>query len=149
MAPEKWDVILANASLQWINDHRSLFPQIISRLEKDGQLAVQMPSQKENLLNQILFKLVHEPPYYEVLKKKIHHSPVLSLDDYTELFYQHQAKETIVYQKVYPIIAENHEALYQFIAGSALVPYMDILEESLKEKFTTTFKARIADHFST
>lgn len=146
--PEKWDVIVANASLQWVNDHQKLFQKIIAKLENEGQLAIQMPSQKENLLNQILFSLVHEPPYYEVLKDKIHHSPVLSLDEYTQLFYQQQAKETIVYQKVYPIIADTTETLYEFIAGSALVPYMEILEEPLQSAFLNDFKARIADHFT-
>src|ERR1044071_779429 len=60
---DKWDVIIANASLQWVNDHPVLFPRIISKLLPEGQLAVQMPSQKENLLNQLLYELVHESPY--------------------------------------------------------------------------------------
>lgn len=145
--PDKWDVIIANASLQWVNDHLRLFPKIISKLLPGGQLAVQMPSQKENVLNQILLELVQEKPYFEELDGEIRYSPVLSLDAYTQLLYSNGAKETIVYQKVYPIIVQSIETLYDFISGSALVPYMEKLQEPLKAKFTKEFKRRIAEHF--
>lgn len=144
---EKWDLIVANASLQWVNDHPALFPTLISRLLPGGQLAVQMPSQKENLLNQLLYELVHESPYYEVLEDVVRHSPVLSLDDYTQLMFSNSAKEVLVYQKVYPIIAQSVETLYDFISGSALVPYMEKLAEPMKPAFTKIFKERIADRF--
>jgi trans-aconitate 2-methyltransferase len=45
--PSGWlgqvDVILANASFQWIKHHDRLFPRLMSWLRPGGQLAVQMP----------------------------------------------------------------------------------------------------------
>ncbi|QEC43877.1 methyltransferase domain-containing protein [Pseudobacter ginsenosidimutans] len=146
--PEQWDLIHANASLQWVNDHATLFPGLIGKLAPGGQLAVQMPSQKENILNQLLYELVHEAPYYDVLKDSIRHSPVLSLDDYTQLFYSNHAKQVLVYQKVYPILANSTETLFEFISGSSLVPYMEKLEEPLSTEFVNSFKARIAKRFT-
>lgn len=145
---EKWDLIHANASLQWVNDHELLFPKIISQLLPEGQLAVQMPSQKENILNQLLYELVHETPYYEVLKDHIRHSPVLTLDEYTQLLYGNGAKEVLVYQKVYPILAQSTETLYEFIAGSALVPYMEKLPEAMSSDFISKFKSKISSRFT-
>ncbi|MBN8783591.1 MAG: methyltransferase domain-containing protein [Terrimonas ferruginea] len=147
MIDDQWDVIAANASLQWVEDHPSLFPKIISKLRPGGQLAVQMPSQQENVLNQLLYKLVHESPYYEVLKNDIRHSPVLSLDEYTTLLYSNGASEVLVYQKVYPIIAQSADTLYDFISGSALVPYMEKLNEPIKSALVKEFKQRIARQF--
>lgn len=145
---DQWDIIIANASLQWVSDHSTLFPKIISKLQPGGQLAVQMPSQKENLLNQLLYELVHESPYFEVLDGAIRHSPVLTLDEYTQLMYSNNAKEVLVYQKVYPIVAESTETFYEFISGSALVPYMEKLPEPMKPAFIQEFKTRIAQHFT-
>lgn len=147
--PDKWDVIVANASLQWVEDHAVLFPRIISKLLPGGQLAVQMPSQPENVLNQLLYKLVHESPFYDVLKDDIRHSPVLSLDDYTTLLFGNAAREVLVYQKVYPIVAQSIETLYEFISGSALVPYMEKLQEPLQSDFVRVFKERIAQYYPT
>jgi trans-aconitate 2-methyltransferase len=39
-----WDVVLANASLQWVGDHPALFARLRGALAPGGQLAVQMPA---------------------------------------------------------------------------------------------------------
>ncbi|MES2945392.1 MAG: methyltransferase domain-containing protein, partial [Pseudomonadota bacterium] len=41
--PESYDVILANASLQWLPDHAGLYPRLVSKLAPGGSLAVQTP----------------------------------------------------------------------------------------------------------
>jgi SAM-dependent methyltransferase len=41
------DVILANASLQWVPDHAALYPRLVSRLNAGGVLAVQTPDNLE------------------------------------------------------------------------------------------------------
>jgi trans-aconitate 2-methyltransferase len=145
---EQWDLVVANASLQWVDDHQALFPAIIAKLRKGGQLAVQMPSQKENLLNRILHQLVQEPPFSEALDGWIRHSPVLSLDDYTDLFFSNGAEDIVIYQKVYPIVSRSFNELYEFISGSALVPYMERLKEPVRSQFETAFKQRISQHFT-
>ena len=43
------DVVFANASLQWVDDHETLFPQLASTLKPGGQLAVQMPSNNDHV----------------------------------------------------------------------------------------------------
>ncbi len=37
------NVIYANASLQWLADHETLFPHLVAQLAVNGTLAVQMP----------------------------------------------------------------------------------------------------------
>jgi len=144
---ETWDLIFSNAALQWVDDHKNLFPQIISKLNTGGQLAVQMPSQTENLLNNILLDLVQEEPYISALGKWKRASPVLSIDEYANLLFENGGKDLAIYQKMYPIIAKSHDELYGFISGSALVPYMERLPSSLQKQFSTEFKQRIKLNF--
>jgi trans-aconitate 2-methyltransferase len=40
----EWDVLFANASLQWLPDHRSLLPALVRRLQPGGTLAFQVPA---------------------------------------------------------------------------------------------------------
>lgn len=44
---QTYDVILANASLQWVPDHAALYPRLVSRLNAGGVLAVQTPDNLE------------------------------------------------------------------------------------------------------
>lgn len=145
---DTWDLIVANASLQWVKDHQHLFPKMFALLSENGQVAIQMPSQKENILNQILIELAQENPFCNILKDAIQDSPLLSLDDYTSLFFTHGAKEAIIYQKVYPLIVQSTDLLYEFISGTALIPYMEKLPENLKLKFKAEFKNRIDKSFT-
>ena len=144
---DKWDLIVANASLQWVENHHQLFPGIFAKLSENGQVAIQMPSQKENKLNQILHELAHEAPFYSFLQDT-RDSPLLSLDEYTALFFSHGANEVIIYQKVYPLIVKSTDSLYEFISGTALIPYMEKLSDDLKSKFRSEFKNRIDKSFT-
>lgn len=40
----EWDVLFANASLQWVPDHRALLPALVRRLRPGGMLAFQVPA---------------------------------------------------------------------------------------------------------
>src|ERR1700728_1027775 len=44
-AGQRFDVVLANAVLQWVPDHASLFPALSSRLAAGGGLAVALAGQ--------------------------------------------------------------------------------------------------------
>ena len=39
---DQWDLIVANASLQWVENHHQLFPKIFARLSDHGQVAIQI-----------------------------------------------------------------------------------------------------------
>lgn len=144
---EKWDLIFSNAALQWSNDHATLFPELIQLLNSKGQFAVQMPVQPENKLNEILAELVDEEPFKSYLKDYKRDSPVLSIDEYAQILFDGGLEDLQILQKVYPIIANDHETLYNFISGSALIPYIERLEGEQKALFITTYKERIAEYF--
>ncbi len=144
---EKWNLIFSNAALQWSDDHQDLFPGLISKLEPEGQLAVQMPYQPGNILNQILFGLANDEPFKTQLNSWNRPSAVLTIDEYAQILFENGIENLHLSQKVYPIIAEDHETLFNFISGSALIPYLEKLNEEQQHLFTKEFKQRIADNF--
>lgn len=145
---EKYDLIFSNAALQWSDDHQVLFPELLSLLSEKGQFAVQMPVQSENILNKILFQLASEEPFRTQLGSWNRVSPVLSIDEYAQILFDAGLKDLNISVKVYPIIADDYEKLYQFISGSALIPYVEKLDEVDKEKFITEYKNRLSEQFN-
>ena len=106
-----------------------------------------MPVQSENILNQILLQLASKEPYKTQLQNWNRVSPVLSLDDYIKMMFDAGLTDLNISMKVYPIIADDAEKLFQFISGSALIPYLERLDETQQKEFTTEYKNRIADKF--
>ena len=144
---EKWDLIFSNAALQWSDNHEKLFPELLSLLNENGQFAVQMPIQSENILNQILFQLASEEPFKTQLQSWNRVSPVLNIDEYAKILFDAGLKNIQVSVKVYPIIAENAEKLFDFISGSALILYLEKLNEEQQNLFINEFKQRIEEKF--
>ncbi|MBD8083381.1 methyltransferase domain-containing protein [Chryseobacterium caseinilyticum] len=144
---EKWDLIFSNAALQWSDDHEKFFQKLLSLLNENGQFAVQMPVQNENILNQILIQLASEEPFKTQLNSFNRISPVLSLDEYAKMMFDAGLKDLNISIKVYPIIAEDAEELFKFISGSALISYLERLDKTQQEIFTAEFKIRIAEKF--
>ncbi|MGK6344142.1 methyltransferase domain-containing protein [Chryseobacterium sp. DT-3] len=146
-ADENWDLIFSNAALQWSDNHQELFPKLISKLNTGGQLAVQMPYQPGNTLNKILFELADEEPFRTQLNGWNRPSAVLTIDEYAQILFDNGIQDLNLSQKVYPIIAEDHETLFRFISGSALIPYLEKLSEEQQKTFTKEFKQRIGKNF--
>lgn len=144
---ENWDLIFSNAALQWSDNHKELFPKLISKLKTNGQLAIQMPYQPGNILNQILSELATEEPFKTQLHNWNRPSSVLTIDEYAQILFENGMEDLNLSQKVYPIIAEDHETLFNFISGSALIPYIERLDDEQQKAFTTEFKQRIAKSF--
>jgi trans-aconitate 2-methyltransferase len=143
----RWDLIFSNAALQWSDHHNKLFPKLISKLNPGGQFAVQMPFQKENILNKILIDMVRENPFADFLGGFVRNSPVLQIDDYARIMFEAGLNGLTLFLKVYPIIADGESNLYDFISGSALIPYMERLDTEKQELFKLEYTKRIMSQF--
>lgn len=73
---------------------------------------------------------------------------MLSIDEYAQIMFDGGLKDIQIIQKVYPIIADDAEKLFDFISGSALIPYMERLSEEQSEIFIGEYKKRIEKTFS-
>lgn len=143
-----WDLIFSNAALQWADEHASLFPKLISKINTGGQFAVQMPFQKENVLNKILLELVNEKPFADFLNGFKRNSPLLSIDEYAKIMFDNGLTDITVFLKIYPLIAKDEMELYNFISGSSLIPYMEKMNKEQQELFKAEYLKRIKNYFT-
>jgi len=145
--PEKFDLIFSNAAIQWIENHKDLLPKIISKLNPGGQLHIQIPAQASNISNQLLDQLADKTPYNKLLQNWKRDSAVLDINDYSKLLFENGGHQLNVYEKVYPLILENPEALFDWVSGTALIPYLAKLPAEQKEQFIADYKKELAAAF--
>ena len=137
-----WDLIFSNAALQWSENHMELIPRLYDRLTPGGQIAVQVPSNHNHISHQIYRETASEEPFHSILNGFQRYAPVLSIDEYARLFFLCGAEDIIVFEKVYPHILEDSDAVVEWISGTALVPYFERLGEH-KEEFVKALREKM------
>src|SRR5271157_2820441 len=60
---EGFDVILANAVIQWIPDHERLLPQLVGKLARAGSLAVQTPDNLDEPSHRLMRQVAADGPW--------------------------------------------------------------------------------------
>lgn len=128
-----WDLIFSNAAIQWCEDHEKLIPYLFSRLNPGGQLCVQIPSNHNHISHLLIRETAKEAPFNKIMNGFERISPVQSIDQYTKILFEENAKDIIVFEKIYPHILQNSDAVIEWISGTALVPYFERLGEHKSE----------------
>lgn len=144
----KWDLVFSNAAIQWVDNHRILLPKIISTIRPGGQLLIQVPSQNHNLTNILLNKLADEKPYQTTFKGWTRISSVLEIQDYGQILFENGSKSMSVYEKIYPLVLPDTEALFNWVSGTALIPYLEKLDIEQRQVFIVDYRSLLQKNFS-
>jgi trans-aconitate 2-methyltransferase len=138
----QWDLIFSNAALQWSDEHEKLIPYLFNRLKPGGQLAVQVPSNHNSTAHLTIHKVAKREPFVSTLDGWNRQSPVLSIEAYAELLFRVGAEDITIFEKVYPHVLENADAIVDWISGTALLPYFEKLGEQ-KEDFINAIRQEL------
>jgi len=140
-----WDLIFSNAAIQWVNNHDQLIPRLVSLLKPGGQLAVQLPANHRHPTQKIISELARQEPYSSALGGWDREWSVLSIGEYAGLLYESGARDINVFEKIYPHVLENIEAVIDWLSGTALLPYFERLPQELHEDFLNSYRERLRD----
>lgn len=144
---EQYDLIFSNAALQWLDQHEQLWPDIMAMLKPGGQLLVQIPSNHDHFTHQTLKEIARENPFKAALKGWERSTAVLDIGAYAQLLFKNGAKEMTIYEKVYPHILADANAIFEWTSGTAMIPYLEHLPEELKLPFANEYKNRLQQQY--
>jgi len=125
----KWDLIFSNAAMP------------------GGQLAVQLPANHNHPTQQLIAKIANEEPYKSALNSWQREWSVLSIGEYSELLYDSGAQDINVFEKIYPHVLDDVDAVIEWLSGTALIPYFEHLPEELHDDFLNTYRKRLQDFY--
>ncbi|MFC4162486.1 methyltransferase domain-containing protein [Epilithonimonas zeae] len=144
---EKFDLIIANASLQWCQNHQELFPKLISKINLEGQLAVQVPSNHNFIVHQLLSVVAEHDFYQKHFNGWKREYSVLNIEDYAKILSDNGGRKINVFEKVYPHIMKDADAVYDWASGTAMIPFVEKLPEELKEQYKQDYKKELRKVF--
>jgi trans-aconitate 2-methyltransferase len=133
------DVILANASLQWLPDHDRLYPHLVEQLLPGGCLAVQTPDNLEEPAHRMAREIAAHGPWAAKIRD-LRHPPRHSAEHYYAILSGH-CREVDVWRTTYfhPLDG-GAQAVVEWFKGSALRPYLARLDEAERAGFLEAYR---------
>ncbi len=140
------DVIFTNAALQWLDDHETLFPSLVSKLAPGGRLAVQMPRNHGEASHQAMLRTVEDGPWRDRLGPVVRESPVATPERYYEILAPH-CRTLDIWETIYLQQMEGDNPVKEFTKGTALRPFLDALAGAEREAFEAAYGNRILEAY--
>ena len=138
-----YDLIFSNAALQWIKDLDRLIPALIEKLNPEGVLAIQVPSNEQSPYYQDILQIANRDQWKEIftdVKNPLTYKPI---GYYYDLI-AHSCASLRLWETEYCHVMENVEAIVQWISGTGLRPYLDALDS---EDARSRFKSEVLESY--
>jgi trans-aconitate 2-methyltransferase len=143
-----FDVILANAVLQWVPDHETLLPQLIGKLAPQGGLAVQMPDNLDGPAHRLMRQTAAEGPWAAKLADAAAaRTPLAGIEWYHELLRPLCAKLDFWRTTYYHSLSGGAAAIVEWFKGSGLRPFIEPLSDAERSAYLARYTAAIADAY--
>ncbi|WP_431701047.1 trans-aconitate 2-methyltransferase [Pseudomonas sp. BR20] len=142
---QKFDVILANASLQWLPSHGTLYPHLVNQLTPGGTLAVQTPDNLDEPAHRLAREVAAEGSWSAKLGA-VKHNERHAASYYYELLSKH-CSTVDVWRTTYLHPLADHAAVVEWFKASALRPFLAPLTDSEKAAFLQEYQTRIAQAY--
>jgi trans-aconitate 2-methyltransferase len=143
---QRYDVILANASLQWVPDHAALYPRLVSLLNPGGVLAVQTPDNLEEPAHRLARDIAASAQWVDRIGD-VKHPDRHPAAYYFELLRGHCAEVDVWRTTYHHPLSGGHAAVVEWFKGSALRPYLQKLGEAEQEEFLEAYLHAISQAY--
>ncbi len=137
------DVLVSNATLQWVPDHLDLLPDLVARVNSGGWLAFQVPGNFDEPSHTIRAELAAQAPYAEhtaavEVTVPRSHAPAVYLHALRRLGCEVDAWET-----TYLHVLTGPDPVFTWVSGTGARPTLQALPDDLRGRFEEEFKRRL------
>jgi trans-aconitate 2-methyltransferase len=140
-----FDIILANAVLQWVRNHDTLLPRLAGKLSAGGSLAVQMPDNLEEPAHRLMREVAAAGSWAAKLGGAAGlRTPRLAADWYYALLRPYVGRVDVWRTTYYHVLTGGTDAVVEWFKGSGLRPYLQPLTPPEQEAFLTDYRAGLA-----
>jgi trans-aconitate 2-methyltransferase len=143
------DLVLANAALQWVPDHRAVLERWVAALAPEGQIAVQVPANHDHPSHVASADVASREPFISALGGTPPPDPVaanvLAPAEYAELLYELGIAEPHVRLQVYPHVFGSSADVVEWTRGTSLTRFFKRLPVELHEPFIEAYRDELLD----
>jgi trans-aconitate 2-methyltransferase len=142
---EPVDVLISNATLQWVPGHLDLLPGLVDQVATGGWFAFQVPGNHDEPSHVLLHELAADPrfaAYTDGVARPHSHDPAEYADALLDLGLEVDAWET-----TYQHLLTGEDPVFTWISGTGARPTLQSLPDDLRSAFETEYKALLRDAY--
>ncbi|MEU4573725.1 trans-aconitate 2-methyltransferase [Nonomuraea sp. ATR24] len=138
------DVLVSNAVLQWVPEHRDLIERWVEALSPGGWLAFQVPGNHRAPSHAAIRELCASREWSDRLGDLDRGDPVGTPVDYADLL---SGCRVDAWETTYVHILQGERPVLDWVSGTALRPVLDRLRPDEAERFTAELAGLLADAY--
>ena len=139
--PGEVDVLVTNATLQWVPGHLELMPALVRAVAPGGWLAFQVPGNFGEPSHALRAELAAEPPY------AAHTQGIAAPSSHDAATYlralQRLGCTVDAWETTYLHVLHGPDPVFTWVSGTGARPTLQALPGELRERFEDEFKRRL------
>ncbi|MFF2846691.1 trans-aconitate 2-methyltransferase [Streptomyces sp. NPDC058001] len=146
---EPYDLIVSNATLQWVPGHADSFARWVAGLAPGGTFAFQVPGNFGAPSHALMRELAESTRWRERLAGALRHDDaVLAPADYLDRLVT-LGCETDVWETTYLHLLEGEDPVLDWVKGTGLRPILTALDDdpAARDTFLTEYAARLREAY--
>lgn len=136
--PQPVDVVFANATLQWLDDHPAIMGHLLGWLAPGGVLALQMPDNFDQPSHVLMRQIAGSQRWAGRLDGVLRDRPVLETESYHRLLAA-AGRRVDIWTTEYLHVVEGSDPVLEWMRGTGLRPVTDRLDRGEAEEFVAAY----------
>jgi trans-aconitate 2-methyltransferase len=139
------DVLVSNATLQWVPGHLELLSRLVAQVVPGGWFAFQVPGNFDRPSHVLLDELADSPRfrrYAEGVARPAAHGPEVYLTALLGLGCEVEAWET-----TYLHLLQGEDPVFAWVSGTGAQPVLQALPDDLRREFEGEYKRRLGEAY--
>lgn len=139
------DVLVSNATLQWVPEHLDLLPGLLDRVTPGGWFAFQVPGNFDEPSHTTRTELASREPYAEHVRDArvpTSHGP----GDYARVLLDFGC-EVDAWETTYLHVLTGPDPVFEWVSGTGARPTLQALPDDLRPRFEAEFRALLREAY--
>ncbi len=140
--PSPVDVVISNALIHWIPDHRLLLSRLKEMLKPGGQVAIQFPNNGTHRYQQIAYALQSESPFDGYPPNPID-ANLLTLEEYAQALSELGFEDIDIHMRVYLHPLKRGDQILEWAKGTFLTHFAKVQPPEINQRFMAAYRERL------
>jgi trans-aconitate 2-methyltransferase len=141
--PAGFDLVFANASVQWTEDHPALLARLRGLLRPRGRIAIQVPANQDYATHVLAAEMIREPKWAAKIPDGERPPTVLKPEAYAETLFRLGYRNPRVRLEVYAHVLGSREAVVEWVKGTLLTFVKSRVSSDDYAEFLREFRERL------